>query len=55
MIALTTLIFFMAVAVILGAQRWRGKGTKYLLVGILAVLQTALVLFDMYTMKVPHG
>lgn len=45
----------MFVSIILGAEKWRGKSTKYLFVAILAVLQTALLVFDMFTMKVPHG
>jgi len=53
MIPILTLIMLMAVAAILGAQRWRGKTSKYLLITLIALIQTALILFDMFTMKTP--
>jgi O-antigen ligase len=55
MLALSVLIFFMAVATILGAKRWQRKSTKYLVIAIVALLQTVLVAINMFTMKIPKG
>lgn len=53
MLAIVTLIFFMVLAIMLGGQRWRGKSIKYIILIILALMQTALIVLDMFTMKAP--
>lgn len=53
MLPIITLVMLMAFAGILGRERWQRKTTKYILIAAIALLQTALVLLDMYTMKVP--
>ncbi len=53
MLPIFTIVFFLAAAAILGAKEWHKKATKYLLITIIALIQTALVVFDMFTMKMP--
>ncbi len=53
MLPILTLVMLMAFAGILGREKWQRKTTKYFLLAAIAFLQTALVLLDMFTMKVP--
>jgi hypothetical protein len=53
MIPLVTLIGGMCFALILGRRQWRRKSTKVLLVAFVALVQTALLVYDMFTMKIP--
>ncbi|MGO9480408.1 MAG: hypothetical protein ACLP05_01325 [Candidatus Kryptoniota bacterium] len=53
MLAIVTLILFMALAIIMGNEQWRGKSGQYVILTMLALLQTALIALDMFTMKMP--
>lgn len=54
MLPIATLVITMSAILILGAQEWRRKSTRMILIIITALLQTSLILFDMITMRPPH-
>lgn len=54
MLPIVFLVIVMASSAILGGEKWQGGTTKYVVMGVLAFLQTAFVLLYMFTMKMPH-
>jgi len=55
MLPLVAILAVIFIALILGAHKWPSKSVKYIVIAITAVLQTVLILFYMFTMKVPTG
>lgn len=53
MITLAALIVPMLIVVVLGKQRWRKRSTIYVIAALIALLQTLLVLYEMFSMKMP--
>ncbi len=53
MIPLLTLICGMGATLAIGARRWRRTSTKYYLLSVVALIQTCLILLDMFTMQIP--
>ena len=43
----------MGVVLILGRQEWRSRINKYIIIAIIALLQTVLVVAEMFIMKAP--
>lgn len=54
MLPIVFISFVMGVSAILGGEKWRNKTTQYIVVAVLAFLQTAFVLLYMFTMKMPQ-
>lgn len=54
MIPIVFISIVMAVSAILGGEKWQSKSTQYIVVAVLAFLQTAFVLLYMFTMKMPQ-
>ena len=53
MLPIVTLLVAMFLALLMGKRHWGSKGTKFFLLALLALLQTGLLVFDMFTMKIP--
>ncbi len=53
MLPIVTLVGAMIIVLMLGAQNWQGKTRRTILISVMAVLQTVLLLVDMFMMKPP--
>ncbi len=52
-LSIVTLLVTMYLILMLGKLDWSRKGAKYYLIAIVAALQTAMLIFAMFTMQPP--